>query len=164
MRTVVCPGSFDPFTYGHLDVVRRARSFSDRVIVAVAHNAAKKTLFPVQRRIEIARATIENAQLSNVEVREAPGLLTEFCAQVGAEHIIKGLRNGADLDGELPMALMNRAISGVETLFVLGEPQLSHIASSLVKDVARHGGEIHGMVDPMVVEEIQRALAAQEEK
>src|SRR5690625_343881 len=164
MRTVVCPGSFDPFTYGHLDVVRRARTLSDRVIVAVAHNAAKKTLLSLEKRVELARRTVENAQLTNVEVREAPGLLTEFCSRVGADHIVKGLRNGADLDGELPMVLMNRAISGVETLFVLGEPQLSHIASSLVKDVARHGGEIHGMVDPMVVEEVQRALAAQEEK
>jgi|SRR5690625_5120531 len=161
MRTVVCPGSFDPFTYGHLDVVRRARSLSDRVVVAVAHNAAKKTLFTVAERIELARVTLDNAGLDGIEVHEAPGLLTEFCAQVGAEHIIKGLRNGADLDGELPMALMNRAISGVETMFVLGEPQLSHIASSLVKDVARHGGEIHGMVDPKVAEEIQRALAVQ---
>lgn len=161
MRTVVCPGSFDPFTYGHLDVVRRAASLSDRVIVAVAHNAAKNTLFSVDERIELARVTLKNAGLGEVQVLEAPGLLTEFCAKVGAEHIVKGLRNGADLDGELPMALMNRAISGVETMFVLGEPQLSHIASSLVKDVARHGGEIHGMVDPKVAEEIRRALAAQ---
>ncbi|HLS03400.1 MAG TPA: pantetheine-phosphate adenylyltransferase [Actinomycetales bacterium] len=164
MRTVVCPGSFDPFTYGHLDVVRRARALSDRVIVAVAQNAAKSTLFSIAERLELARITIESAQLTSVEVREAPGLLTEFCAQMGAEHIVKGLRNGADLDGELPMALMNRAISNVETLFVLGDPQLSHIASSLVKDVARHGGEIHGMVDPVVEAKVRSALAAQEEK
>lgn len=160
MRTVVCPGSFDPFTYGHLDVVRRAQALADRVIVAVAHNASKRTLFSVDERVELARLTLKNAGLDDVEVQEAPGLLTEFCAKVGAEHIVKGLRNGGDLDSELPMALMNRAISGVETLFVLGDPQLSHIASSLVKDVARHGGDIHGMVDPKIVQEIQRALAA----
>lgn len=160
MRTVVCPGSFDPFTYGHLDVVRRAQALADRVVVAVAHNASKRTLFSVDERVELARLTLKNAGLDDVEVQEAPGLLTEFCAKVGAEHIVKGLRNGGDLDSELPMALMNRAISGVETLFVLGDPQLSHIASSLVKDVARHGGDIHGMVDPKIVQEIQRALAA----
>src|SRR5690625_4060093 len=101
MRTVVCPGSFDPFTYGHLDVVRRARALSDRVIVAVAQNAAKSTLFSVAERLELARVTIESAQLTSVEVRDVPGLLTEFCAQMGAEHIVKGLRNGADLDGQL---------------------------------------------------------------
>src|SRR5690625_5799062 len=97
MRTVVCPGSFDPFTYGHLDVVRRARSLSDRGIVAVAHNAAKNTLFSVQRRVEMARATIENAQLSNVEVREAPGLGTEFCAGVGGVHTSQGLGKVGEL-------------------------------------------------------------------
>jgi len=162
MRTVVCPGSFDPFTFGHLDVVRRARDLSDRVIVAVAQNAAKRTLFSVEERVEFARATIANAQLTSVEVQQAPGLLAEFCESVGAEHIVKGLRNGADLDSELPMALMNRALSGVETLFVLGDPQLSHVASSLVKDVARHGGEIHGMVDPVIAKELQRALESED--
>lgn len=161
MRTVVCPGSFDPFTRGHLDVVRRARSLADRVIIGVAQNAAKRTLFTVAERIELAHLTVKNAGIDGVEVAEVPGLLTEFCQRVGADHIVKGLRNGADLDGELPMALMNRAISGVETLFILGEPELSHIASSLVKDVARHGGSIDGMVDPQVGARIQRALAAQ---
>lgn len=161
MRTVVCPGSFDPFTNGHLDVVQRASALADRVIIAVAQNSAKRTLFSVAERIELARLTVENAGLTGVEVQEVPGLLTEFCRGVGANHIVKGLRNGADLDGELPMALMNRAISGVETLFVLGEPRLSHIASSLVKDVALHGGNIDGMVDPQVGAQIRRALAAQ---
>src|SRR5690625_7231081 len=99
MRTVVCPGSFDPFTYGHLDVVRRARALSDRGIMAVAQNAAKSTLVSIAERLELARITIESAQLTRVEVREAPGLLTEYCEQMRAEHIVKGLLNGDEMDG-----------------------------------------------------------------
>src|SRR5690625_4230420 len=162
MRTVVCPGSFDPFTLGHLDVVKRAQQLADDVIVGVARNAGKSALFNAALRVDFAQRTLPRAGLSAVEVRHVPGLLTEFCDELGAKHIVKGLRNGADLDSELPMALMNRSISGVETLVVLGDPQLSHVASSLVKDVARHGGEIHGMVDPVIAKELQRALESED--
>lgn len=162
MRTVVCPGSFDPFTLGHLDVVKRAQQLADHVIVGVARNAGKSALFNAEQRVDFAQRTLQRAGLSAVEVRHVPGLLTEFCDEVGAKHIVKGLRNGADLDSELPMALMNRSISGVETLFILGEPSLSHIASSLVKDVARHGGEISNMVDVDVAHALYLALSEEQ--
>lgn len=159
MRTVVCPGSFDPFTLGHLDVVKRAQQLADHVIVGVARNAGKNALFSAEERVDLVQRTVQRAGLPAVEVRHVPGLLTEFCRDVGAKHIVKGLRNGADLDSELPMALMNRSISGVETLFILGEPNMSHIASSLVKDVARHGGEISNMVDVDVAKALYLALS-----
>jgi pantetheine-phosphate adenylyltransferase len=138
----VCPGSFDPFTLGHLDVVRRASRLADEVVVLVAHNSAKRPLLAPQTRV----ALIE-------------GLLADQLRDLGATMVVKGLRGGADFDGELPMALMNRHLSGVETVFVVGDPALSHVASSLVKDVARHGGPIDDLVPPGIAAAVHAALA-----
>jgi pantetheine-phosphate adenylyltransferase, bacterial len=153
MTTAVCPGSFDPVTLGHLDVVRRARSMFDRVVVGVARNSSKTPLLDVDTRVRLAREAL--AGVEGVEVAVVPGLLVDFCREVGAVAIVKGLRGGADYDAELPMALMNRHLSGVETVFVTGDPALAHVASSLVKDVARHGGDVGDLVPPGVA----RALA-----
>jgi len=152
----VCPGSFDPVTLGHLDVVRRASAMFDGVVVAVAHNSAKQALLTAQQRVELARTAL--AGLAGVRVELVGGLLTDFCRDVGATVVVKGLRGGADFDHELPMALMNRHLTGVETVFVVGDPALGHIASSLVKDVARHGGEIGDLVPPGVEAAVRAAL------
>jgi pantetheine-phosphate adenylyltransferase len=158
VTTAVCPGSFDPVTLGHLDVVRRARSMFDEVVIAVAHNSTKAALLPVEVRVELARAAVRD--IDGVKVEPVDGLLADFVRQVGASAVVKGLRGGADFDAELPMALMNRELSGVETVFVIGDPALAHIASSLVKDVARHGGRIDGLVPAGVAEAVRAALAA----
>lgn len=156
MTTAVCPGSFDPVTLGHLDVVRRARAMFDEVVVGVARNATKQALLPAERRVELARAAL--AGVDGVRVELVAGLLTDFCRDVGAVAVVKGLRGGADFDHELPMALMNRHLTGVETVFVVGDPALGHIASSLVKDVARHGGPIADLVPDGVETVVREAL------
>lgn len=140
----VCPGSYDPVTLGHLDVIGRAAQLFGSVVVAVATNASKTTLLDAPARVELARAAV--AGLPNVRVELVPGLLVDFCRDVGATALVKGLRGGADYDAELPMALMNRHLTGIETVFLPADRSVAHIASSLVKDVARHGGRIDDLV------------------
>jgi len=152
----VCPGSFDPITLGHLDVVLRARALFDEVVVGVAHNSSKQELLPAARRVELARRAFEG--VDGVRVELVSGLLTDFCLDVGAVVVVKGLRGGADFDHEQPMALMNRHLSGLETVFVVGSPAFAHIASSLVKDVARHGGRIADLVPDGVEAVVREAL------
>jgi pantetheine-phosphate adenylyltransferase len=153
----VCPGSFDPFTLGHLDVVRRARRLADEVVVLVAHNAAKRPLLDVATRVALIEDAV--ADVPGVRVAASDGLLADELRALGASVVVKGLRGGADFDAELPMAVMNRHLSGVETAFVVGDPALSHVASSLVKDVARHGGRIDDLVTPAVAAAVRAALA-----
>ena len=140
----VCPGSYDPITLGHLDVIGRAARLFGSVVVAVATNASKTTLLDAPARVELARSAV--ADLPNVRVDLVPGLLVDFCRDVGATALVKGLRGGADYDAELPMALMNRHLTGIETVFLPADRSVAHIASSLVKDVARHGGHIEDLV------------------
>ncbi|MFI2752553.1 pantetheine-phosphate adenylyltransferase [Cellulomonas sp. P22] len=156
MTTAVCPGSFDPITLGHVDVVRRARSFVDEVVVGVARNSSKSALLPVEVRVALAREAL--ADVDGVRVEPIPGLLADFVRDVGATAVVKGLRGGADFDAETPMALMNRHLTGVETVFVIGSTALAHIASSLVKDVARFGGQIDDLVPPGVARAVREAL------
>lgn len=156
MATVVFPGTFDPFTLGHVDIAVRARQLFDRVVIAVAHNAAKSPLLTVEQRVELARGAM--AHVDGVEVMVADGLLADFCESIGAVAIVKGLRGGADYDLERPMALMNRSISGIETVFITGDSALAHVASSLVRDVARHGGDIDAYVPPGVEQALLAAL------
>ncbi|MFH5823917.1 pantetheine-phosphate adenylyltransferase [Georgenia sp. AZ-5] len=148
MSLAVCPGSYDPITLGHVDVVRRARAMFDEVVVAVAHNPAKRYLFSPERRVELAREAL--AGVDGVRVALVPGLLARYCADVGAAAIVKGLRGAADFDAEQSMALMNRHLAGIETVFVMGDPGLGHVASSLVKDVVSHGGQVDDLVPPAV--------------
>lgn len=157
MTLAVCPGSYDPVTLGHLDVFRRARSLADQVVVLVAHNAAKRALLPVEVRVELIRSAV--AGLDGVRVQATSGLLADALRDLGADLVVKGIRGGADFDAELPMALMNRHLSGVETVFVPGDPALAHVASSLVKDVARHGGPIDDLVPAGVGDAVREALS-----
>ncbi len=156
MTVAVCAGSFDPVTWGHVDVFRRARTMFDEVVVGVARNSSKTGLLTIEQRVELVRDAV--AGLPGVRVEPVPGLLADFVREVGASAVVKGLRGGADVDAEIPMALMNRHLSGVETVFVVGDPALAHIASSLVKDVARFGGAIEDLVPAPVAAAVRHAL------
>jgi len=156
VSTAVCPGSFDPITLGHVDVVRRAATLFDDVVVAVAQNSTKAPLLAPDVRVALARAAL--AGIAGVRVEPVVGLLADFIRDVGAAAIVKGLRSGADFDAELPMGLMNRHLTGVETVFVVGDQSLAHVASSLVKDVARYGGDIDDLVPPGVGRAVRDAL------
>lgn len=159
MRVAVCPGSFDPVTNGHLDVFTRAAALADKVIVAVLINKTKSSLFSVDERIEILREVV--APLPNVEVDSFYGLLVDYCKDHGVNAIVKGLRAVSDFDYELQMAQMNYRLGGVETLFVSTNPLYSYLSSSLVKEVARHGGSVDGLVPDAVLDRLQAKLDAQ---
>ncbi|WP_062288816.1 pantetheine-phosphate adenylyltransferase [Demequina phytophila] len=159
MTTAVFPGTFDPVTWGHVDIATRARSMFSRVVLAVAHNSTKTPLLDLETRVALARRAVE--PLEGVEVVPVEGLLVDFCKGIGAGVIVKGLRGGADYDYERPMALMNRSLTGIETVFITGDNALSHVASSLVRDVARHGGAIGRYVPDGVVDAVSAALAAE---
>ncbi|VEG25573.1 pantetheine-phosphate adenylyltransferase [Actinomyces howellii] len=161
MTVAVYPGTFDPITLGHVDVVRRATTVFDRVVVGVARNAAKEGshLFDLGQRLALARAAL--AELPGVEVAEVPGLLADFCLERGAGAVVKGLRSGTDLDAEVPMALLNRDLGAPETVFLVAAPVHAHVSSSLVKDVARHGGDVSALVPPGVVAALAQALTAE---
>lgn len=159
MRVAVCPGSFDPVTNGHLDVFTRAAALADKVIVAVLINKTKAGLFTVDERIEILRDVV--APLPNVEVDSFYGLLVDYCRDHHVNAIVKGLRAVSDFDYELQMAQMNYRLGGVETLFVSTNPLYSYLSSSLVKEVARHGGSVEGLVPDAVLDRLQAKLDAQ---
>ncbi|WP_062517368.1 pantetheine-phosphate adenylyltransferase [Demequina gelatinilytica] len=159
MTTAVFPGTFDPVTWGHVDIATRARSMFSRVVIAVAHNSTKTPLLDLDTRVELARRAVQ--PIDGVEVTPVDGLLVDFCKEIGAGVIVKGLRGGADYDYERPMALMNRSLTGIETVFITGDNALSHVASSLVRDVARHGGAIGRYVPEGVVDAVAEALSRQ---
>jgi pantetheine-phosphate adenylyltransferase len=154
VRRCVCPGSYDPVTNGHLDVIVRATALFDEVVVAVLHNPAKAGLFSAEDRVALVEGALAErlGPDSGVRVRAWAGrLLVDVCREVGAVAVVKGLRGTGDLGYELPMALMNRHLTGVETVFLAGDPMLEHVSSSLVKEVAAYGGDVSGLVPPEVL-------------
>lgn len=161
-RRCVCPGSYDPVTNGHLDVIARAASLFDEVVVAVLHNPAKAGTLDVADRVSLVRTAV-TAQLgpdASVRVEAfAHRLLVDVCREVGAVAIVKGLRSSGDFGYEQPMALMNRHLTGVETVFLAGDPAFAHVSSSLVKEVAAYGGDVAALV-PHEVNERLLALRA----
>ncbi len=144
MRRCVCPGSFDPVTNGHLDVIERASRLYDEVTVGVLVNATKTSLFEVGERIDMLREA--TADLGNVVVDSFEGLLVDYCRDRDIPVVVKGLRAVSDFDYELQMSQMNNRLSGLETLFVATNPEYSFLSSSLVKDVAKWGGDVTGLV------------------
>lgn len=142
MQSAVCPGSFDPLHNGHVEVIARAANLFDEVIVAVSANMHKKPLFSLEDRIEMAQETF--SYLRGITVRPLqPGiLLTDFCKEVGASAVVKGLRGTQDLPYEMSMATMNRHLSGLETVFLPGDGRYSHLSSTLVKEVRSLGGDV----------------------
>lgn len=155
-KLAVYPGSFDPFTLGHLDVVTRAVKLFDRLEVLVVHNPAKTPTFSSPERADQIRRTLDSFGLQNVAVSVLDsGLLAAHCAKLGATAIVKGVRNDSDLQSELPQARVNRDQSGIDTIFMPGDPALSHISSSLVRQVAELGGDISSYVPNAVYSDYQ---------
>jgi pantetheine-phosphate adenylyltransferase len=144
VRRVVCPGSFDPVTNGHMDIIGRSAALFDEVIVAVLINEAKTGFFTVEERMALLRES--TAAYDNVRIESFRGLLVDFCRARGAGIVVKGMRAVSDFDYELQMAQMNFGLGGVETLFMPTNPLYSFLSSSLVKDVAKWGGDISGHV------------------
>lgn len=157
MRRAVCPGSFDPVTSGHLDIVRRAAALFDEVVVAVGVNPSKNRLFGPEERIAMLEQGV--AGLANVRVAGFTGLITAYCREVDAQAIVKGLRSGTDFDYEVQMAQMNAHLTGVETMFMTADPQLGFVSSSLVKEVAAFGGDVSGLVPDFVLGPLTTRLA-----
>jgi pantetheine-phosphate adenylyltransferase len=144
MRRAVCPGSFDPVTLGHLDIIGRASDLYDEVVVAVGMNAAKNRMFSLEERSAMLREA--TAQYGNVTVDSFDGLIVDFCKAHSIQVIVKGLRAISDFDYELQMAQMNHGLAGIETLFMTTNPLYSFLSSSLVKEVATYGGDVSGLV------------------
>jgi pantetheine-phosphate adenylyltransferase len=157
VRRAVCPGSFDPVTNGHLDIISRASGLFDEVVVAVGVNKSKRRLFSPEERIAMLREVCGG--FANVTVDGFDGLLTTFCADRGIHAIVKGLRAVSDFDYELQMAQMNASLAEVETVFVPTSPEYSFLASSLVKEVATFGGDVSGLLPPMVHERLLERLS-----
>jgi len=159
MTTAIYPGTFDPITYGHIDLVNRAASLFDKVIVAIAINPGKKPVFTLEERVALAKETLQN--LDNVEVRGFEGLLVNEALNMGANVIIRGLRAVSDFEYELQLATMNRRMqSKVETLFLTPAENLSFVSSSLVKEIAVLGGDVSEFVAPCVQAALKAKLPA----
>ncbi|HSZ46544.1 MAG TPA: pantetheine-phosphate adenylyltransferase [Streptosporangiaceae bacterium] len=156
MRRVVCPGSFDPVTNGHVDVITRAANLHDEVVVAVLLNPNKTPLFSAEERVEMLRDAC--AKLDNVRVERFEGLIVDFCKANDISAMVKGLRAVTDFDYEMQMAQMNYNQAGVETLFVITNPLYAFLSSSLVKDFAKFGGDVSGLVPEVVLDRLNQRL------
>jgi pantetheine-phosphate adenylyltransferase len=156
VNKVVCPGSFDPITFGHLDIIKRASSLFDEVVVAVLVNKTKKSLFTVDERMSMIREV--TSEYKNVSVASWSGLLVDYCEANKIQAIVKGLRAVTDFDYELQMSQMNLQLKGVETLFMSTAPANSFLSSSLVKEIAAYDGDISGYVPAQLVERVKSAL------
>lgn len=158
-RRAVCPGSYDPPTVGHLDVIRRTAALFDEVFVAILVNPRKQGLFTIDERIEML--TEITVDVPGVRVEAFSGLVVDYCVERGASAMLKGLRTATDYDYELPMAHMNRHLTGVETLFLPGAPGQVYVSSSLVKEVANGGGDVSAFLPPVVHERLRKRLEEQ---
>jgi pantetheine-phosphate adenylyltransferase len=152
LRKAVCPGSFDPVTMGHMDIIGRAAHLYDEVVVAVLINKTKSSLFTVEERL--AMLTEVTAHYGNVRVDSFHGLLVDYCRTNGIPVIVKGLRAVSDFDYELQMAQMNRGLAGIDTLFMPTNPEYSFLASSLVKEIATYGGDVSSLLPEVVYERV----------
>ncbi|WP_141918103.1 pantetheine-phosphate adenylyltransferase [Klugiella xanthotipulae] len=155
-RIAVVPGSFDPVTLGHIDVIERAARIFDQVHVLVVHNPDKEALLPITARVSLLESSMRDAHLpANIVVASwTVGLLVDYCTDVGASVLVKGIRSQVDVAYETPMAIMNRSLAGVETVFLLPDPAHAHVSSSLVRQVAALGGD----VGPYVPDAVARFL------
>ena len=157
MRRVVCPGSYDPVTNGHLDIISRASRLYDEVVVAVLINISKKSLFTVEERVEMIGEVTK--EYGNVAVEKFHGLTVDFCRDRKIPVIVRGLRAVSDFDYELQIAQMNHQMAGVETMFMATNPLYSFLSSSLVKEIAQYGGDVSGLVPEPVQRRLTRRFA-----
>jgi pantetheine-phosphate adenylyltransferase len=155
--TALCPGTFDPVTNGHLDIIERASRHFERLVVGVLQNPSKAPLFSVEERVSMLKEV--TADLAGVEVGTFSGLLVDFAKQQSATVIVKGLRAMTDFDYELQMAQMNHRLGGVETFFITTNPVWSYLSSSLVKDIVQLGGDVEGLVPAIVKERLVERLS-----
>ncbi|MBR5950074.1 MAG: pantetheine-phosphate adenylyltransferase [Actinomycetaceae bacterium] len=158
MSIAVCPGSFDPITIGHVDMVRRVAAIFDEVVVVIANNPAKNYMFSEEKRREMAEVALMGIDGVRVEVLGGI-LLASFCHDIRADVIVKGLRGTSDFEAEQSMALMNSALGDIDTFFIAANPSLVHVSSTLVKEVASYGGSIRGMVPVNVEAALKGALS-----
>jgi len=155
----VYPGSFDPITLGHLDIVERSKGLFSKVIIAVLQNPQKEALFSLEERVEMTKEVCR--VYPEVDVQSFDGLLVDFAEQMGARAIIRGLRAPTDFEYELQMALMNRRLNeGVETLFMVPRETHTFVSSSLAKEIASLGGSVQGLVPPLIEERLREKLAS----
>src|ERR1700720_710807 len=158
MRSAIYPGSFDPVTNGHLDVVERARKLFDEVIVAVAHNDEKEPLFSLQERLDLLQQTV--GRIENIRIAQFEGLLIEFALAQKASAVIRGLRAVSDFEFEFQMALMNRKLEGsVETMFLMPKEEYTYLSSRLVKEIARLGGDVSQFVPSIVAKALAKKFS-----
>jgi len=158
MKIAVCPGSFDPATNGHIDIIERSAKLFDKVIVAVLNNPNKQPLFTVEERVEFLRKTCSS--MKNVEIDNFSGLLMDYVSKKNANVIVKGLRAVSDFEYELQMALMNKKLNPqVETVFMMTSSKYSYLSSSLVKEVAKLGGCIKGLVPEIIEMELHKRFS-----
>lgn len=156
-KIAVYPGSFDPFTVGHLDIAERASELFDELVIAVVHNPNKTPMFSLVDRVELVEQTLPEAGLSGIRVVALEsGLLVDLCTDVGADVIVKGARSATDVDFEFPMAQINRELTGIETAILISAPELSHISSSLVRQLAQNGGDVRKYVAKPVQKLIEK--------
>jgi len=156
-RIAVVPGSFDPITLGHIDVIERAAGLFDELHVLVVHNPGKTALLPIAQRVSLIEQAVREAGLpDNIVVTSwSVGLLVDYCTDVGASVLVKGIRSQIDVAYETPMAIVNRDLAGVETVFLLPNPAHAHVSSSLVRQVASLGGDVSPYVPPVVANFLQ---------
>ena len=154
--TALCPGTFDPVTGGHLDVIERASRHFDTLVAAVLQNPAKEPLFSLEERMAMLKEAV--ADIEGVEVDSFSGLLVDYARDRGAATVVKGLRAVSDFEYELQMAHMNRHLSDVETFFVMSDPKWSYVSSSLIKEVARYGGDVRGLLPDFVLDRLMERL------
>jgi pantetheine-phosphate adenylyltransferase len=146
-KIAVYPGSFDPFTVGHLDIAERASELFDELVIAVVHNPNKTPMFSLVDRVELVEQSLSEAGLQGIRVVALEsGLLVDLCTDVGADVIVKGARSATDVDFEFPMAQINRELTGIETAILISAPELSHVSSSLVRQLAQNGGDVRKYV------------------
>ena len=158
MRRAIYPGSFDPVTNGHLDVIERARKLFDEVVVAVAHNDEKQPLFSLEERLELLRETA--GRIDNVRIAEFKGLLVDFAKAEKAGAVIRGLRAVSDFEFEFQMALMNRKLdAAVETIFLMPKEEYTYLSSRIVKEIARLGGDVSSFVPARVAKALSRKFS-----
>lgn len=156
MTHVCCPGSYDPLTSGHLDVIERASVLFDEVTVLVTHNPNKSGMFTPEERMDLIRQC--TTHLGNIRVDSWSQLLVDYTTAHGITGLVKGLRSAMDYEYEVPMAQMNRRMSGVDTLFIEADPKFGHVSSTLMKEVVRYGGSVEGLVPDPVQEALRERL------